>query len=463
MQAFLGVMRLLSKPPRYFAVLAIVLPLAAAGQEDPWRLDAALGAPTWLDVGGSVRLRSEYLDHTFRVLDPGPDGYLVSRTRLHARIRGERYYGGFEFQDSRGWFDAPLTPVGTDDVNVLEPLEAYVGYRNGAIDVRAGRLTMDIGSRRLIARNRYRNTTNIFTGVNVRWMPADGPGLEAFLTMPAARLPNALDPVALRGNDPELDQERRDQVFWGVYLTTLRLPAGFVAEAYLYGLDEADRPGVPTRNRDFVTAGLRLLHSGDGRDFELETALQVGESRATALPADVTDLDNRAWFLHAELEQDLPARFGASVILRFDYATGDGDPGDGEFNRFDSLFGDRSWEFGPTGIYGALHRMNIVSPGVALRMQPTATVDLRLDYRAAWLESDRDFMPTAGLRDPDGASGTFIGHQLDGRWNWQAVPGNLAVTLGIAYLWKGEFLKTAPNAPPPGDSLYAYLATTLTF
>ena len=456
-------MRLLSKPLRLFRALAVVLPLAAAAQDEPWRLDAALGTPAWLDVGGSVRLRYEYLDNTFRVLDPGPDGYLVSRTRLHARMRGERYYGGFEFQDSRGWLDAPLTPVGTDDVNVLEPLEVYVGYRHGAFDVRAGRLTMDIGSRRLISRNRYRNTTNIFTGVNVRWMPADGPGVEAFATMPAERLPNALDSAALRGNDPELDQETADEIFWGVYLTKLDLPAGFVAEAYLYGLDENDRPGVPTRNRDFLTAGIRLLRSGDGREFELETALQHGESRATPAAGDVTDLDNRAFFLHAELEQELPAKFDASLILRFDYATGDEDPADGRFGRFDSLFGDRSWEFGPTGIYGALHRMNLVSPGIALRMRPTPSVDLRLDYRAAWLESDRDLMPTAGLRDPDGASGSFIGHQLDGRWNWQALPGNLAVALGVAYLRKGEFLKTAPNAPPPDDTVYAYLATTLTF
>lgn len=455
--------RLLSKNLRLLSGLVAALPCAAGAQDDPWRLGAALGTPDWLEVGGSVRVRYEFLDNTFRVVGPGADGYLVSRTRLHVRARGERFYGGFEFQDSRGWLESTLTPVGTDDVNVLEPQELYLGYREGALDVRAGRLTMDIGSRRLISRNRYRNATNVFTGVNVRFAPAGRPGIEAFLTMPAARLPNNLDPVALRDNDPELDQERRDQVFWGVYVTNLSLPAGFGAELYLYGLAEDDRPSVPTFNRNFLTAGLRLQRSWSGRAFELETALQVGESRATLQPDDVTDLDNRAFFLHAELEQDLRWQFDASLILRFDYATGDDDPADGEFNRFDSLYGDRSWEFGPTGIYGALHRMNIVSPGIALRLEPLSSVDLRLDYRAAWLESDRDMLPTSGVRDPDGASGSVVGHQLDGRWNWQARPGNLAVTAGLAYLWKGEFLETAPNAPPAGNSFYAYLAATLTF
>ncbi|MDH5346027.1 MAG: alginate export family protein, partial [Gammaproteobacteria bacterium] len=194
-----------------------------------------------------------------------------------------------------------------------------------------------------------------------------------------------------------------------------------------------------------------------------ETAYQYGESRASFQPSDMTDLDNRAWFVHTELEQALLGRFDASLIFRFDYATGDSNPSDGEFNTFDSLFGDRSWEFGPTGIYGALHRMNLVSPGIALRMNPMQDVDVRLDYRAAWLESDRDYLITAAVRDPDGNSGSFVGHQLDGRWNWQAVPGNLAIAVGVAYLWKGEFLKTAPTAPPSDDTAYAYVATTLTF
>jgi len=455
--------RLLLKNLRVALCLATAVPCAVHGQDAPWRIDSALDTPEWLTIGGSVRLRYEFLDNTFRIVGPSPDDYLVSRSRLHIRARGERYYAGFELQDSRGWLESALTPVGTDDVNVLEPLEAYVGYRNGGLDVQLGRVTMDIGSRRLISRNRFRNTTNIFTGVNVLWSATDGPGIQAFLTMPAARLPNNLDPVALRDNDQELDQERRDQVFWGVYVTKLGLPASFEAEAYLYGLDEDDRPSVPTRNRDILTAGFRLQRSSDGRDFEFETAYQYGESRASFQPSDMTDLDNRAWFVHTELEQALLGRFDASLIFRFDYATGDSNPSDGEFNTFDSLFGDRSWEFGPTGIYGALHRMNLVSPGIALRMNPMQDVDVRLDYRAAWLESDRDYLITAAVRDPDGNSGSFVGHQLDGRWNWQAVPGNLAIAVGVAYLWKGEFLKTAPTAPPSDDTAYAYVATTLTF
>ena len=451
------------KAPRICLLLIVLAPAFGQAQDSAWRLQPAVGSPDWLMIAGSYRLRYEYLDNTFRVLDPGQDELLVSRLRLHVRANGERFYGGFEFEDSRAWLHSALTPVGTDDVNVLEPLRMYVGYRTPELDIQLGRMTMDVGSRRLVSRNRMRNTTNAFTGINVRWTKPDSFGLQAFLTMPVARVPNNLERARLLDNDFELDQEHRERIFWGLYLSDVRLANGLNTDWYLYGIKEDDRPGLPTRNRDFLNAGIRLRRTTDTWAFEIESVIQRGESRATALPSDVTDLDHRAWFVHLEIYRKLAGDWQPRVIFRFDYATGDGDPDDGEFNRFDSLFGDRRWEFGPTGIYGALTRSNILSPGVALRLQPGATVDFRADYRAAWLASDRDFMPTAGLRDRDGQSGSFIGHQLDARYRWQSTTKTVTVEIGAAYLWKGEFLRDAPGAPPDSNTIYAYLSTMLTF
>jgi hypothetical protein len=181
------------------------------------------------------------------------------------------------------------------------------------------------------------------------------------------------------------------------------------------------------------------------------------------LPIDATDLDHRAWFAHLEITRKMTGDWEPRVIFRFDYASGDDDPDDGEFNRFDTLFGARRWEFGPTGIYGALARSNILSPGIALRLKPRPAIELRADYRPAWLASDRDFLTTTGLRDRDGNSGSFVGHQVDARCLWQPQASNFSVDVTVAYLWKGEFLKNAPAAPPPSDTLYAYISTTLTF
>ena len=442
----------------------------SASRDEPWRLGEMLHAPSWLTIEGSERLRYEYLDNTFRVLDPGADDYLVSRLRLHVRADGRHLYGGIEFQDSRGWFDEPFTPVGTDDVNVLEPLQAYLGYRGSSLfaegdglDLQVGRFTLDVGSRRLLARNRFRNTTSSFTGLSLTWTSPGQVVLRSFLTMPSTRLPNTLEPERLRSNEFELDQDQPDHVFWGLHVSGVTLPLSIDSEWYLYGLREDDRPGVPTRNRDLATAGLRLQKNSARWAGEVEVAYQFGETRATAAPADLADLDHRAWFAHAELTRQYAGRWQPRIIFRYDYASGDRDPGDGRFERFDTLFGDRRWEFGPTGIYGALTRSNIQSPGVALRLRPASDLDLRLDYRAAWLASKKDAMPTAGLWDPGGNSGAFIGQQVDARVNWQVVQDSLAVELGAAYLFKGEFLRDAPNAPPSSDTVYLYLASTLTF
>jgi hypothetical protein len=436
---------------------------AVQAQVKPSPQESAAETPRRLSISGSLRLRYESMDNTFRVIGPEQDELLASRLLVHAQVNGDRFYGGFELQDSRAWSHQELTPVGTDDVNALEPLRAYIGYRNEDVDIQVGRITMDVGGRRLVSRNRMRNTINAFTGVRARWSMPGGVALDTFLTMPVARLPGNLERDRMLNNKFDLDQEHAERVLWGVHASDLNLSSRFDAEAYLIGIREKDRPGLPTRNRDFSTAGFRVHHSGDVWAYELETAIQHGTSRASTLPIDMTDLDHRAWFTHVEVSRKLQGGWEPRVILRFDYASGDEDPDDGEFNRFDTLYGDRRWEFGPTGIYGAFTRSNILSPGIALRSSPGPSTDFRVDYRPAWLASKRDAMPTAGLRDREGLSGSFIGHQVDLRWRWWSASRNLTLDFTAAYLWKGEFLESAPGAPPPANTAYAYISTAIAF
>ena len=449
------------------ACVGLIMMMSCSGvaqaQDVPTQPETATETPDSISISGSFRLRYESMRNTYRLVGPDEDELLVSRLLVHAQYKGKRLYGGLELHDSRAWWEEDLTPVGTDDVNALEPLRAYIGYRYEDVDIQAGRMTMDVGSRRLISRNRMRNTINAFTGVRAKWSTSGGVDLDTFLTMPVARLPNNLERDRLRNNEFELDQEHWERILWGLHVSHLRFGNRLDAAAYLIGIREEDRPGLPTRNRDFVTAGVHTKHSGDVWAYEFEAALQNGTSRASVLPLDTTDLDHRAWFTHAEISRKLPGSWEPSVIVRFDYASRDDNPEDGEFNRFDTLYGDRRWEFGPTGIYGALTRSNILSPGLALRSKPSPSTDFRVDYRPAWLASKRDFMPTAALRDRDGLSGSFIGHQVDLRWRWWSGSRNLTVDFTAAYLWKGEFLKNAPGAPPPANTAYAYISTALAF
>ena len=76
--------------------------------------------------------------------------------------------------------------------------------------VQLGRLTMDLGSRRLVARNRFRNNTNAFTGVDWKWQSELGWDFRAFYVLPVQRLPSERE--RLFDNDVECGSQRRNAI-----------------------------------------------------------------------------------------------------------------------------------------------------------------------------------------------------------------------------------------------------------
>jgi hypothetical protein len=57
------------------------------------------------------------------------------------------------------------------------------------------------------------------------------------------------------------------------------------------------------------------------------------------------------------------------LIVHYVCASGDNNPTDGRNGRFDTFYGGRRFQFGPTSRYGGLIRKNINTPG--LRLEPT--------------------------------------------------------------------------------------------
>lgn len=442
---------------------------ASAGMK-PWRLHEALSAPAWLEVGGAYRARFERLGGDFRAGSSGSTQILVERLLFGVQANFDPFYIGAELEDSRSQLDDSNTPLGTDDVDAVELLRAYIGAKGSDVfatgdqlDVTAGRLTIDLGSRRLVARNRFRNTINGFTGVRALWQGSAGAQLTTFYTLPLHRRPtdrNRLDENAI-ANDTESFKVR----FWAVDFMQKNLLGGSIGEVYVFGLHEEDSSDVPTANRRLLTPGVRFFSvSAKGAwDFEVEAAGQVGKSRSTTSSADTSNLDHRAGFVHAHLARTFDAPWSPRLVLQYDFASGDDNPNDGENNRFDTLFGARRWEYGPTGIYGAFARSNISSPGVRIEVMPSSKLNGFVGYRAVWLASDRDALTTADVRDPSGASGSFVGHQIEARVRVDVLPGNLGLEFGGAYLFDGTFLKKAPNAAGNGDTAYFYSQGTLSF
>lgn len=419
---------------------------------------------SWWKLEGSYRLRYENLDNAYRANSSGSDQILFSRLLIGLALRGEHLFGMLELEDARAWLEDAGTPLGTDDVNALEPLQAYVGWQHqfegGRFAAKAGRMTIDVGSRRLVARNRFRNTLNAFTGVHAE-LNQEAWQWTSFYTLPLQREPAELD--ALDANRARLDREYSGVRFWGLHAAHDG-EGDSVAEIYLFDLEEADQPELPTQDRDIATLGFRLLQPAKAGHwgYELEAAYQYGESRAQSTRRDVRDLDHRAGFMHAQLAYQFADRWSSRIAVEADYASGDDDPNDGENNRFDTLFGARRFDFGPTGIYGAFARSNILSPGMRWEFKPAGGLSALIGYRAIWLASERDALTTAGVRDASGNTDRFVGQQLETSLSIKLSP-QFDAELGAAYLRKGAFLRDAPNAPDAGNTRYIYTQLTYKF
>ena len=436
----------------------------------PWRLAEALDLPHWLHLSGSHRTRYESLDNQFRAGRSGGDQMIALRTIVLAELRGQQFRSGVEVIDSRAMLDDRGSPLSTTMINPAELLQGYLAWhRHDLLEqgdtsvLRGGRLTLDVGSRRLVARSLFRNTINTFTGVEWNWHRSGGRRLQAFYTLPVNRKPN--DAEGLRNNDIEFDEEDTAVRFWGLLYDFGSLRADLHAEIYLLGLDENDSKGRQTRNREHYTPGFRIYRNKapGALDYLLEAALQFGQVRGSTAPTDRLDLDHFAFFQHAELGYSFLRPWSPHLKLEFDYASGDDKPGDSESGQFDTLFGARRFEYGPTGIYGPFARRNLLSPALRLNLRPQPDIKLMLHYRGFWLADRNDAWTTSRVRDPSGNSGSFIGHQIETRLRYEVVPKNYRFEAGFALLFDGEFMRDAPNSPAAGDAFYAYTQVLLTF
>src|SRR5512143_170014 len=328
------------------AVLALRAAPAAAADAAP-SLFEMLGSPQGWKVSGSFRLRDEAIANQFRPAPaPRSDRFLSLRTTLFAEYEAASWRLGGELFDSRGYFQEPNSSVGVTEVNALELGQLYVSLDVGRdTAVTAGRFTMDDGSRRLVARNQFRNAINAFTGVRFDWRGQDGAG-RLFWTMPQVRRPD--DPEGVRDNDVRWDRESPDLQFFGGSYTWPRVFGG-TFEVYAYGLTERDSPRLATRNRRLFTPGARLYRAPKpGRfDYDVEGVYQTGRERGSTRPTDVRDLTVEAYFLHLEMGRTFQAAWSPRLALQYDQASGD-EGRAGRFTRFDTLFGARRGEYGPT-------------------------------------------------------------------------------------------------------------------
>jgi Alginate export len=446
------------------SALLIASPPVRAEPADEHAADPADRYPR-LGIAGEHRTRYETLSDQFRPGFDTRDRVLALRTSVTLTAQWPRWRVVGELMDSRAELNDSGSVVSPTAINTLEPLQAYASWQRrdllgegneSVLDV--GRMTVNLGKRRLLARNAFRNALNSFTGVHWQLRRSSGSTFRAFYLEPMRPLPSAAN--ELLANDSELDRAARDTTLRGIAYELPALRANTRLELYALSLRADER--VVDRHVD--TAGLRVHRDRDpGKwHYEVELMSQSGRMTELAAGAAVRLLDHKARFGHLEIGYSFDAPAAPALTLQLDSASGDDDPDDLRSGRFDTLFGSRRFDFGPTGIYGPFARANLETPGLRLELAPARDWTTMVAYRSYRLDAARDAWTTTLLRDATGAAGRSLGRQLEASAAWRGMGGSLGAETGFAYFTKGTFVeRTAPALAEP--SIYLYAAVTYSF
>ncbi len=399
--------------------------------------------PSWLLLSLEQRTRFEYLTNPFRMNTTETEKHLPLRTRLRLGLgepdRPVRFV--LELQDSRVLIDREILSLVPAHINELDFLQAHLQFNLDPFPSRGlrsqfvlGRFTMDLGKRRLTARNSMRNTTNAFDGIS--WALAGNPTwrMQTFFTRPVLINPEKLD-------------SSWPAYFWGIFFETKRFPE-INTDLYYLGLYSEEQNPVRPR---FTTIGGRFYKTSmpGTIHYEVETVWQFGKSG---------DQDHFAYFQHAEMGYSFKKAWNPGISLQYDYASGDNDPEDNRSGRFSTLFGARRFDFNPTGIYGPFYRSNINTPGIRIVLNPVKELQIMAAHRGFWLASAKDAWVGSGFQDLTGNSGKSLGQNFELRILWKT-NSNLTVECGYARFFKGSYLDRVPRGPGTEGSNFFYIST----
>lgn len=398
-------------------ILVVICPLANASSDE-----------IAFDVSGSFRVRYESLNNP--IFPTSSDAREQSNQRLSTRfivnstVSYQNLAATIEIRDSRVFLDENDPTLTANQVNTLEPTQFFITYKpereSGLHEVSAikvGRMELDYGSRRLLAKTAYRNATNSYDGIVVEARVADWQ-VHGVYVLPVSRFPT--DSESLDGNERAFDKSFSERKFFGVYAAS----KDNNVKLQSYWLKEDDSEALATKNRDLYTLSVDYTQPFDnGLITNIEVVGQTGTSYQTASANDTDEKDVRAYMLFGYVGKQITD----NTFLRaeVDYISGDNDTSDDTISDFDTLYGVRRFDFGPTDVYQAMPRRNLKAVGLRSVSKPAKAHNIMLGYKAMWYQK--------APQDVD----SFIGHQVEARWRYQVRP-ELRLVLGGAYLKKGE-------------------------
>ena len=396
---------------------------------------------TWLDVGLDFRTRYEYRENDYRsittstgatVYRNAPDNPFLLRTRAYLGVKNilDPLRAVVEFQDSRMYNSKYETTV--NDVDEFTLIQAYgelyfedaLGL-NRPLSIRAGRQSFELLDKRLFANNQFRNTANSYDGFRVRLGKRENNvDWDSFAFHPVERLKYQFD--------------RSDEQTWlyGSVLSIREWSKYVTIQPYFFGQEVNGNPydtiALQRKNdMNIFAPGLRLygVLGDSGFDFDVDvnkqfgrigttqsTTVKVGGKNVTKLNQVMLRQDAIGYAL--ELGYTFKHDWKPRASIFYGYGSGDKNSKDAVSGTFNSLYGfNQPWSQNDTFTW-----TNVSTPKARIEITPYKDLRIDVGYGAFWLASGTDKWSKAGLSDPTGKSGDFVGQEVDVRLRHQLNP-----------------------------------------
>lgn len=427
--------RLETDPPGY------VKPMSLHGERygiESWK------SLTWLDFGLEHTTRFELRDdYYYRGAPENRDAQFLMRSRMYLGVHDiiDPFRFAVEFQDARQFmseYDEDNRDV--DEADILQ-MYGELHFKDAIgpgqpLRLQVGRMTWDLIDRKLVGRNRWRNTVNAFDGFRLQLgQPSSDWQLDVLAAMPVER----------RIRKPDRAEEER--WFFGLVGAWRKWSQYATLEPYYFILDE-DRKDPDRSDREIHTLGLHAFGpiAGTRFDYDIDTAFQFG---------DDGQCKHRAFAAYGELGYTFDHDWKPRLSVSGTYGSGDRDPTDNTTQRFDRLFAPNHFR----AMSDYFNWQNTTSPKLRLEFQPFKSLRIDTAYGAYWLASDSDAWTTPGRRDPLGQSGDFVGQEIELRARYKLTE-TTELEAGYSCFIPGGFVQ---NTGPADDSDLLYMAVTIAF
>ncbi len=365
-------------------------------------------------LGAEIRGRMEVRDQAGPVTGAPSTNTNTLRARVNLEAVLDEYLEGYiSLQEA-------VSGAGTPSAGALYQAWFQANEVFGSLTVRGGRLPLDFGEGRMVSGDDWRLFPRVFDGATVS-------GSYEILEF------TAFYTQAVLGQGGFSTGTR----FWGAYGSWDTGP-DFSVDTYALFLRDAALAIEET------TVGGRIYGQfSQGVDWSVEAASQGGSRGA---------LDVAAWAAVAQAGYTLEG--GHRLAAEWSFASGDGDPTDGDSETFAAPF---AWDHRYHGIADVVAWSNLMD--LALRYELTWNEQWSIHAAAHDFRRDSTVDAVYTLQGGAGVAGTtskHIGNELDFFLVGQLTP-NLAVQVGGAWFLAGNGI--AAN----DDQLFGYAQVELRF